>query len=201
MAIRGILWDFGNTLADQDWMLRPSPALPGWEEAWIEIARGPNEEAWYRGGLTSEEIAAQVAGRLGASAETVLTHMEECCRHISYFPVSLSTAELCPLPRAIVTVNPDLFSRWVVPHGSLADVFSTIVTSWEEEMNDKGTLCRRAIERWEGPREPSEVLLIDNSEEALESWARHGGPGYHYRGGQVLESDLGGELRELLVTP
>ena len=201
MAIRGVLWDFGNTLADQDWLLRPSPTLPGWGEAWIEVARGADEEAWYRGELTSEEIATKVAGRLAAPTEAVLAHMKECCAHISFFPASLSTAELCPLPRAIVTVNPDLFTRWVVPTHSLTELFPTIVTSWKEGTNDKGSLCARAIERWDGPREPSEALLIDNSEEAIESWASRGGRVYHYRGGAALEADLQGELRELLVAP
>ena len=36
MTIRHVLWDFGDTLVDQDWMLRPPEAYPNWPQAWVE---------------------------------------------------------------------------------------------------------------------------------------------------------------------
>ena len=197
MTIRGVLWDFGNTLADQDWLLQPLDCAPDWAQVWTEIARGSQEEAWYRNEVTCVEIVARVAECLGLPDQTVLDHVRDCCTRVTFFPGTLQIAKDLQLPQALVTVNSDIFSESVVPHYRLDALFPVIVTSWEERTVDKGALCLAAIRRWEQPLPPEEVLLIDNTASALEAWERAGGQTYLYRGEEQFLSDLDGGLREL----
>ena len=199
MAIRYVLWDFGDTLVDQDWMLTPPDDYPGWPEAWAEAARGKLEVDWYVNKLTCEDIARRVSELLGIEMSATMAHIRSCCSNIRFFEETLKTALACPLPRAIVTVNPDVFTRFVVPKYRLAEHFPVIVTSWEEGTVDKATLCARAMERLGGVSAHADTLLIDNNEDAVRDWRLAGGQGYVYRGESQFVFDLETQLAELTV--
>lgn len=91
-----------------------------------------------------------------------------------------AAAQARPRPQAIVTVNSDLFSRFVVPNYALDSTFDEIVTSWEERTLDKAHLCEIALERL-GGHDPAEGLLIDNIEANVEGWRALGGRAYLFR--------------------
>lgn len=197
MTLRYLLWDFGDTLVDQDWMLQAPEGYSGWPRAWTEVARGDDEEAWYRNEVTCEQIAQGVSDSLGMPLASVMKHIQHCCTKVDFFEACMKAVRDSKLPQAIVTVNPDVFTRFVVPHYRLDELFPVIVTSWEEGTVDKATLCARALERL-GGRKNEEALLIDNNEEAVQGWKQAGGQGYLYRGEARFVADLESSLCEIM---
>ncbi len=195
MTLRCILWDFGNTLADEDWMLRPPDAFPNWPEAWVEVARGASEEAWYVNEVTCDDIAQEVSALLGMPLSAVHKHIRHCCSNVLFFDASLRAAQESDLKQAIVTVNPDVFTNYVVSHYRLDEVFPVIVTSWEEGTVDKAALCAKAVRRLGGLWKHEEALLIDNNEDAVRDWEEAGGQGYVFRGETQLIADFASSLR------
>lgn len=195
MAIRYVLWDFGDTLVDQDWMLRAPEAFPKWPQAWAEVARGKSENAWYVNDVTCEDIAQGVSKILGMPMSATMDHISHCCSNIRFFDAPLKTAQQSVLQQAIVTVNPDVFTRYVVPNYRLDELFPVIVTSWEEGTVDKPVLCARAVQRLGGQDAHEEALLIDNNEDAVRGWVQAGGQGYVFRGETKFVADLGSSLR------
>ena len=197
MPITSILWDFGGTLADQDWMLTPPDGFPNWPEAWAESARGEREEAWNLGEVTCEEIAGRVAAGLGMPLGHTLDHIRRCCSSIRFFDAVLAVAKRCPLPQAIVTLNPDVFTRFVVPPYRLDETFPVIVASWQEGTVDKSALCTLALDRFDLPVPRGEALLIDNIAANVHDWEQTGGLGYVFRGEAQFLADLSSTLRAL----
>ena len=193
MTLRYVLWDFGDTLVDQDWMLTAPEGYPDWPEAWCEAARGDTADAWYRNELSCEDIARRVSESLGMPLADTMNHIRRCCGDLRFFERPWKFAQACALPQAIVTVNPDLFSRYVVPAYELDQVFSVLVTSWEAKTVDKAELCSQALERL-GGGSPDEALLIDNLEDNVRGWERAGGIGYVYRGEAQFVLDMAGGL-------
>jgi FMN phosphatase YigB (HAD superfamily) len=100
---------------------------------------------------------------------------------VQFFEHAWAAARARSLPQAIVTVNSDVFSRFVVPNYALDSAFDAIVTSWEEGTMDKARLCEIALERL-GGADPSEALLIDNIEANVDAWRALGGQAYLFTG-------------------
>ena len=196
MTTRFILWDFGDTLVDQDWMLRAPEKFPDWPQAWTEVARGSSEHAWYVNEVTCEDIAEGVSKLLGMSVTDAMEHIRYCCTNIRFFDSVMIAAINCPLPRAIVTVNPDVFTKFVVPRYQLDKLFPVIITSWQEASEDKETLCATALKKL-GGREPGEALLIDNNAEAVRDWQNVGGQTYLFEGEDKFVADLNTSLKIL----
>lgn len=55
--------------------------------------------------------------------------MRACCRNLSFYPNVMEVAAATNLPQAIVSINPDIFSRVVAPAYGLERRFTAIVTS------------------------------------------------------------------------
>ena len=85
MAVRCVLWDFGETLVDQDWMLNAPDEYPKWSDAWVAVARGELEEAWNLGHVDCDMVASRVAKRLGMSLADAVAHIQLCCSRIRFF--------------------------------------------------------------------------------------------------------------------
>ena len=103
----------------------------------------------------------------------------------------------CALPQAIVTVNPDVFTNYVVPAFRLDEMFPVIVASWQEKTTDKVALCEEALRNFGQAIKRSEALLIDNIPENVRDWEASGGRGYVFRGEQQFTTDLASHLKEL----
>ncbi len=190
MAIKAILWDFGDTLADERWMQAPLNGVPGWAEAYRGFGATALADEWNIGRATSRDVVQDFAHKLGSSAGAIHDHMEACCRKLTFFPHVMDLVQRSPLPQAIVTINCDIFSSIVVPHYELQSRFPVIVTSWEERSLDKSILCDIAIVRLGLPLTRSECLLIDNKQENLRGWIAQGGAAHHFKGEEELERDL-----------
>ena len=190
-----VLWDFGNTLA-QEALWHPSEELPTWPVA-FEPVFAIHGDDWNAGRITDAEFTNFMAERLDVPAEIVRSDLEQRCASIAFFEESLRVVQACPLPQAVVTVNPQLFSELIVPRYPIFERFEFIVTSWEEGSLDKAELCSVALSRFKAAFAPSAALLIDNVSENVRSWEQRGGQGYVFRGGNAINSDLSGELAHL----
>lgn len=197
MALRCVLWDFGDTLADERWMLEAPHGVPEWTRAWEEVAGGALADAWNRGEISGREIVAALAARLPMSEAEVEAHTRRCCSRIRFFELPWSIARSTALPQALVTINPDGFSEFVVPHYRLHEVFDRIVSSWEERTLDKGEMGLTALARLGGSLRPEEALLIDNKPQNVQAWISRGGRAYLFRGEDAFRRDLARELRDL----
>jgi len=199
MAMQCVLWDFGDTLGNERWMLEAPAAVPRWPEVWSEVAGGERAGAWNRGELSDRDVVAAVAAHLAMTEQEVRTHSRWCCSRITFFELPWMIARRCSLPQALVTVNPDGFSDFIAPHYRLHEIFAAIVTSWEERMLDKGEMGLTALKRLGGSVLPGEALLIDNKEHNIEAWESRSGRGYLFRGEEQFQRDLRIGLRDLAV--
>ncbi|MEM7016563.1 MAG: hypothetical protein AAF512_04380 [Pseudomonadota bacterium] len=192
MDIQCILWDFGDTLADEKFLLTSPQHIPEWGEVWREVLWDTPEltNAWDTGEISTQEIAAIIAQQLERPIEEVLTHMQQCCKNLQFFDMPWLAAKRCTLPRAMITIMPDAFSKWTVPYYQLDEIFFPLVTSWEEHILDKGIMSLIALERLDHKVEPEQALLIDNRQENLDAWAIHGGPGYLFTSEVQFQQDL-----------
>ena len=183
--VRYLLWDFGDTLVDQRWMW-PSPAgVPGWTEWYQALGDGELGARWELGELSTDDLAVTLAAEFAITADAAMAHMQSCCREVQFFEHAWAAARARSRPQAIVTLNSDVFSRFVVPNYQLDSVFDIIVTSWEERTRDKAELCQIALERL-GGRDPSEALLIDNIEANVDAWRARGGQAYWFVGDETF---------------
>lgn len=189
MTAAGLLWDFGDTLVDERWMLRPPEGCPAWPTAWAEVM-GRHAAGWDVGAISWAQVTDALAERTGLTVEAVAAHARRCCRDLAFNPSAWRVARERRLPQAIVTVNPDLFSDHVVPVHDLEEVFDLIVASWMEGTTDKPDLCDIALRRLRFGGARSEALLIDNRAELVEAWRDRGGAGYWFRDDAQFERDL-----------
>ncbi len=190
-----VLWDFGDTLVDERWMLQAPPALPRWTEVWDAVVNRDLAPAWYRGDLRERDVAAAVAERLPMTTDDAVAHMRRCCTQLRFLDAPWAAARRRDRRQALVTINPDSFSRHVVPHARLHDTFELIVTSWEERTLDKTVLCERALQRLGPGLETADALLVDNRVEHVDSWRSRGGHAFLFDGETRFEAELAPLLR------
>jgi len=182
MTIRAILWDFGDTLVDERWMLAPMAGVPAWPETYATVLRRDGlVNRWDLGGVSTQDVADEVAKALGVLSAGVLAHMQACSRNIAFYPLMAELSGRCALPQAIVTVNPDIFTHIVVPTYDLAKRFPVIVASWEEKTLSKAELSDVARARLDPSLDRSECLLVDNKDDNVNEWQDRGGIGHVFR--------------------
>jgi FMN phosphatase YigB (HAD superfamily) len=193
VTVRYLLWDFGDTLADERWVLPCPDGVEDWTDAFRAAAASDLGARWSRGDADVEEFARHLSVVLAMPSAAVVAHIEACCTRVEWFDGVWAAARAATLPQALVTVNPDVFSRFVVANYRLDDVFPVIVTSWEAHTNDKTELCGIAMRRL-GCAGRSETLLIDNIAANVESWRAAGGNAYHFQGEEAFLAvlDTGG---------
>jgi hypothetical protein len=185
-----LLWDFGDTLADERWMRRLPSTCPSWAEVWQEVMAS-QADGWNDGTIGAAEIFAAVADRSGMTIADVEAHARDCCGQLEFNVTALRVATERRVPQALVTVNPDIFGQWIVPRYDLTTTFDTIVISSAERTNDKNELCDIALDRLGIDRgDRSHALLIDNRVDLVEAWQVAGGAGYWFRGDERFGRDL-----------
>ena len=133
---------------------------------------------WNLGRIDMVAVSEALGRDIAAPSDLILAHMLKACRNITFFDTVMAFTRECPLPQAIVTINPDIFSYVVAPHYQLNDTFPVIVTSWEEVSLSKAELCDVALSRLDGNVSRSEALLIDNKVENTDEWIAAGGHSY-----------------------
>lgn len=198
-----VCWDFGDTLVDERWMRRDHPELPGWAEAYDAVLAEDAAwvEAWEQGRATADELIERLATRTGLSPRSVREHVVRACQDLHFFPhVERAVAELRgQVAQACVTVNPDVFTHYVVPRYALAERFDVIVTSWETGLTDKAAMGRIARRRLGQGLDLATTLLVDNKAANVAAFEAAGGLGYHFRGDDRFAADYRGGLAGLLA--
>jgi phosphoglycolate phosphatase-like HAD superfamily hydrolase len=189
VAPTAVLWDFGDTLADERWMRRCPRGRPDWDEAWA-LTMADLADDWNVGAVGSPTVFEALADRTGLSKSEVETHARECCERITFHSTAWRVARERRLPQGLVTVNPDLFADFVVPLHALADVFDVIVVSFEERTADKPTLCDTALDRLGYTGSRSSALLIDNRIDLVEAWRGVGGAAYCFQSDRQFSQDV-----------
>ncbi len=96
-----------------------------------------------------------------------------------------------------MTVNPDIFSKVIVPVCGFETDSDAIVTSWEEGTIDKVTLNKIAIGRMNLCCQNSEAILIDNKRSNIEDWIAVGGAGYLYTDDATFARDVSAGVEAL----
>ena len=183
MIFNLILWDFGDTLADERWLLAPMVGRPDWPKLYRErVADAALGSLWNKGAISMKDVAADLAGALAVSVDSVIAHMDACSRRVQFFPRVMAFVEGCVTPQAIVTVNPDLFTNVVVPQYRLDRHVDLIVASWQQGTEDKSALCECAIAQLGIAAPLRECLLVDNRADNVADWRSKGGTAYHFRG-------------------
>jgi hypothetical protein len=190
MSVKVLLWDFGDTLADERWMLRAPADVPSWPDAWVEVM-STHADRWNVGDVGMDEVFAQLATRTGMVFSDVEAHAHLCCEQINFHESAWGLAGERRVLQAIVTVNPDLFAEFVVPAYDLSSTFDTIVMSFAEMTVDKSALCRIALDRLGFRGNPSEAVLIDNRADLVQGWINAGGSGYWFQSDELFKRDLG----------
>jgi hypothetical protein len=191
-----LLWDFGDTLADERWMLRAPSRFPGWPAAWADVM-ADHADRWNAGSASGAEIFDALAQRTGMTLREVEAHARECCQRIQFHPNAWRVASEHRLPQALVTVNPDLFEQYVLHVHGLPAVFDAVVMSFAEGTNDKTALCDIALRRLDHDGDRASALLIDNRLDLVEAWRSAGGTGYRFTNDEEFGRDLEGTLRWL----
>lgn len=191
MIVKLILWDFGDTLADERWMLAPMAGVPDWPKLYRErVEGGALGVLWNTGAVSTREVAAELADGLGIEADAVVAHMEGCSRQVRFFSKVMSFVEEFDGPQSIVTVNPDIFTNIVVPEYQLDRQFDLIVASWQQGTADKSALCEFAIAQLGIAAPLAECLLVDNRLENVLAWRSKGGAAYHFTGESAFCNEL-----------
>src|SRR5215470_3705677 len=126
-----VLWDFGDTLVDERWMRRAPEGAPEWPAAWAEVMALLAGD-WDTGRAGERDVFAAMAERLGMPVDEVEAHADSCCRSLVFHAFAWRVAATRRLPQALVTVNPDLFLKRIVPEYGLEEVFDVIVVSSAE---------------------------------------------------------------------
>jgi hypothetical protein len=183
-----LLWDFGDTLADERWMRRCPAGCPDWGKAWT-LTMEDLADDWNVGAIGSSTVYEALADRTGMSTSEVEAHARECCERIVFYSNAWRMAREHRLPQGLVTVNPDLFTDHVVPSHALAGVFDVIVVSFAERTADKSDLCETALDRLGRADERSSALLIDNRLDLVQAWKRNGGVAYWFQSDEQFSLD------------
>jgi hypothetical protein len=184
-----LLWDFGDTLADERWMRRPPAECPSWEAVWTDVM-AERADGWNTGRVGLDEIVAALADRSGMTADAVRSHARDCCESIVFHETAWRVAVERQLPQALVTVNPDLFAEFVVPAYGLREAFDAVVMSFAERTDDKAELCDIALRRLGYTGARADALLIDNRRDLVEAWRARGGAGYWFESDVQFRADL-----------
>jgi FMN phosphatase YigB (HAD superfamily) len=172
----------------------PCPdGVAAWTDWYLALTSGETGARWELGEMTTEELAAILAAELGIAAGSVIAHIQSRCGDLRFFEHAWAAARARTLPQAIVTLNPDVFTRFVSPNYQLESVFDVIVTSWEEQTRDKARLCEIALERL-GGSDRATALLIDNIEANVDAWRALGGQAYWFRSDEEFGRDAAGLL-------
>jgi FMN phosphatase YigB (HAD superfamily) len=189
VSIEVLLWDFGDTLVDEQWMRLAPPEYPDWARAWnhvMEICAGD----WDTGRATEQDVFAEMSRQSGLALDFIEQHADACCRAIVFNPTAWRTATERHRTQALVTVNCDLFLERVARRYRLSDHFDVVVVSCLEGTTDKTALCDVALERLGRAGKRAHALLIDNRRDLTEGWERAGGTAYLYRGDAAFAADL-----------
>jgi phosphoglycolate phosphatase-like HAD superfamily hydrolase len=184
-----VLFDFGDTLADETWMYADLGVFADWPNTDRRVV-APLGTDWGLGRITTSEVVGRMAAALGAKQQAVEQHFAQLHRAIRFFArvvAAIRRRRERGGTQALVTVNPADFGSILTLHG-LQGLFDVVVISGQEGLDHKPALAVLAAERMgigvEG------AVLIDNIERNVTGFRVIGGLGYHFRGEDQFVADV-----------
>ena len=193
-----VLFDFGDTLADETWMHTDLGVFVDWPDTYRAVV-APLGTDWGLGRITTSEVARRVAAALGVEHHAVEQHFDQLHRAMRFFPRVVSAVRKRHdrgATQGLVTVNPADFGSILTLHG-LWELFDVVVVSGQEGVDDKAALAALAAERMGIAVE--DTILIDNIERNVIGFRAVGGQGYHFRGEDQFVADVTARLVPGLV--
>ncbi len=195
-----ILFDFGNTMADEDFFKRSSKEIPDFSKIMTEHIYKPYYadpfgdnllNLWMKGEKNKSYIALHIAKSIDKPVGNILKLIETCCRNLDIYTSVFEFAKNVSSFKktAIVTINADIFSEYVVDEYNLNKTFPVIVNSFYIRTLSKTDLCMEALKLLESPLEKS--LLIDNTKKWCDEYESIGGNAYFFEGEEKFVSDFG----------
>ena len=188
-----IVWDFGDTVADERWMQVAPTSWPGWTGRYRSVVGDPGFAAdWNSGAATVDDLVKRMCAGSPLTEGEVLDHIETICSQVTFFPSVVAAITLARgrIPQMCATVNPDIFTRWVVPAHRLDDLFDVIVTSWEEHTLSKVELAQAGLARLSQRIALADTLLVDNRSDNVEEYRASGGNAYLFINEAQFTEDL-----------
>jgi phosphoglycolate phosphatase-like HAD superfamily hydrolase len=152
MTVSCILFDFGGTLAREDFLLSAPDDCPHWSAAIKETLFAEPKtllDPWMEGRISALEVAETVAKSTGLSTRRTQQVFVENCKNLIFFNDVrryAADARRGGIRTAIVTLNADIFLDVIVPHYDLNSEHDLIVCSSEFGTLDKTTLCLVAVD-------------------------------------------------------
>jgi FMN phosphatase YigB (HAD superfamily) len=193
--IRHVLFDFGDTLAREPFCVIAPTGARDWEASVLATyAEEGLLDRWQVGSMEFSEVVVRVAARCGLDPERTRAAMLHDWRNLRFNPTVLDFArQLGRAGRAaIVTVNPAIFSEFIVPYYGFDQDFRVIVTSWEERELEKATLCEIGLRRLGADGALESALLVDNRADCVDSFRARGGQAYLFKDDATFAYDLPG---------
>jgi FMN phosphatase YigB (HAD superfamily) len=198
-----ICWDFGDTLVDERWMRTPHPTYADWAAHYGEVLAADPAwvQAWDEGRASVGELVERLQRRTGLPAGSIEDHIADACRGVRFFPAPRVALDVLrgQVLQACTTVNPDVFTTYVVPALGLDALFDVVVTSWETGMTAKSALARRARRQLGLGDDLATTLLVDNKAANVEEFRAAGGVAYLFTGEDAFAADFHAGLPGLVA--
>lgn len=193
--IRHVLFDFGDTLVREPFCVIAPPGVPDWEDHVLATYEEDGLcDRWCAGDIGFDEVVSRVAARCGLDVASTRAAMEHDWQNLRVNEAAFGFARTLGRAgrAAVVTVNPDAFSRLIAPHYGIDSDFPVVVTSWEERQLDKTALCEIALARLGAQGAFATALLVDNRADNVEAFRARGGQAYLFVDDATFASDLPG---------
>jgi FMN phosphatase YigB (HAD superfamily) len=190
-----IVFDYANTLSSDLFFQACHTGYPAWRTLFEKhVFSDPrNLTDWCKGMLTRNDIARLISRHSGMPLATVLTEMNNSCKNLHFNPAVRQFAEaqrIVGRKTALVTINIDVFSDFIVPFYQLDGLFDVIVNSSDYGTDDKLVLWQIAFEQLGDGITYENSLLIDDSLKWTTAFENRGGNAYLFRNDREFETWL-----------
>lgn len=181
--IDAVIFDFGFTLCSQKFFTNEMPEFSNIYRIYQEhVFHKPSViEPWEKGLITYIDIANKIKDITGLEINKIFKHMEEGCKNLAFNKEVYDFAvEMKKKGKAVylVTVNMDVFSRFVVPNHKELAIFDKIINSADYGTNDKNNLWPKVFDTTSFNYK--NTLLIEDGNMNIEKFQKNGGLAYQY---------------------
>lgn len=191
-----IVFDFGFTLSSDLYFKVAPPECPNWHEfVQQRIFSNPAlVDRWMAGAVSLYAIAEELAPIVRMQVSDIVAFLELGCQNMNFNEAVWRFAirqRAAGRKTAIVTVNMDVFTKFVVPFHHLNDKFDIIINSFDYQEIDKTVLWAKAFEALGHGIGYSHSLLVEDGPKNVRRFRENGGYAYQYENDEKFLKWLG----------
>ena len=191
-----IIFDFGFTLSSALYFNVAPPECPDWQNLIQQhiFSKDDLVNDWMRGDITLQYIAEELAPIVDMKTPRIVEFLERGCTSLDFNEAVLTFAieqRRQGKRTAIVTGNMDVFTNIVVPHHNLKSKFDIIINSFDHREIDKSVLWAKVFESLGDGIGYRQSLLIEDGENNVMKFRKHGGHAYQYTNDECFLAWLG----------